>query len=99
MLCEGLAEAYALASAELGAGLALREGGALDCFVAACAHARGTVDSPGFRRGLLARSDGPVITRYWKLATGLFTPGEPVIGALHHHLSVALHAQVGARAC
>ncbi len=102
VLYEGLAEAYALASAELGAGGALREGGALDCFVAAYAHARGAVDSPGFRRGLLpllARSDGPVITRYWKLATGLFAPGEPVLGALHHHLSVALHAQVEARGC
>ncbi|WP_318210557.1 MerR family transcriptional regulator [Streptomyces sp. SJL17-1] len=104
VLYEGLAEAYALASAELAAGRALREGGAggaLDCFVAAYAHARGTVDSPGFRRGLLpllARSDGPVITRYWKLATGLFAPGEPVLGALHHHLSVALHAQVEGRA-
>ncbi|MFF3838843.1 MerR family transcriptional regulator [Streptomyces sp. NPDC001930] len=101
VLYEGLAEAYALASAEAAAGLPLREGGALDCFVAAYAHARGTVDSPGFRRGLLpllARSDGPVITRYWKLATGLFAPGEPVLGALHHRLSVALHVQVEARA-
>ncbi|MET9536499.1 MerR family transcriptional regulator [Streptomyces sp. NPDC006553] len=101
VLYEGLAEAYALASAELAAGRALREGAALDCFVAAYAHARGTVDSPGFRSGLLAllaRSDGPVITRYWKLATGLFAPGEPVLGALHHRLSVALHVQVEAGA-
>ncbi|MFD9244459.1 MerR family transcriptional regulator, partial [Streptomyces sp. NPDC059556] len=101
VLYEGLAEAYALASAELAAGRALREGTALDCFVGAYAHARGTVDSAGFRRGLLpllALSEGPVITRYWKLATGLFAPGEPVPGALHHHLSVALRAQVEAGA-
>ncbi|MFD4314807.1 MerR family transcriptional regulator [Streptomyces sp. NPDC058548] len=101
VLYEGLAEAYALASAEPAAGGAPQEGGALDCFVAAYAHACGTVDSPGFRRGLLpllARSDGPVITRYWKLATGLFAPGEPVLGALHHRLSVALHVQVEAGA-
>ncbi|MFC9342203.1 MerR family transcriptional regulator [Streptomyces sp. NPDC057021] len=101
VLYEGLAEAYALASTELAAGRPLREGTALDCFVGAYAHARGTVDTPGFRRGLLpllARSEGPVITRYWKLATGLFAPGEPVLGALHHHLSVALRAQVEAGA-
>lgn len=101
VLYEGLAEAYALAAVEREAGRALREGGALDCFVAAYARARGTVDSPDFRRGLLpllARSDGPVITRYWKLAAGLFAPGEPVLGALHHQLSVALHLQVEARA-
>ncbi|WSV44283.1 MerR family transcriptional regulator [Streptomyces sp. NBC_01077] len=101
VLYEGLAEAYTLASAELRDGRDLRDGGALHCFVAAYADARGTADSPAFRRGLLpllARSDGPVITRYWKLATGLFAPGEPVLGALHHHLSVALHVQVEAQA-
>ncbi|MEU4078348.1 MerR family transcriptional regulator [Streptomyces venezuelae] len=100
VLYEGLAEAYALASAELGAGRTVRDGGALDCFVAAYAHARGETDSADFRRGLvplLARADGPVITRYWKLAGGLFAPGEPVLGALHHHLSVALRQDVGSR--
>ncbi|MFB7512197.1 MerR family transcriptional regulator [Streptomyces sp. NPDC056144] len=103
VLYEGLAEAYALAErapkAEDGSP---GEGGeALDCFVAAYAGALGTRDTPAFRRrllGLLGLSDGPVIRRYWKLAAGLFAPGEPVLGALHHHLSVALHAQVAARA-
>ncbi|MCX4985214.1 MerR family transcriptional regulator [Streptomyces sp. NBC_00572] len=101
VLYEGLAEAYTLASAELRGGRSLRDGGALDCFVAAYAHAGGEGDSPDFRRRLLpllARSDGPVITRYWKLAAGLFTPGEPVLGALHHRLSVALHLDVGPQA-
>ncbi|WP_405860520.1 MerR family transcriptional regulator [Streptomyces sp. NBC_00090] len=99
VLYEGLAEAYALAAR--GVDEALGEGEALDCFVAAYAAALGTADTPAFRRrlvGLLARSDGPVVHRYWKLAAGLFAPGEPVLGALHHHLSVALHAQVGSRA-
>ncbi|MFH9725674.1 MerR family transcriptional regulator [Streptomyces sp. NPDC017254] len=101
VLYDGLAEAYGLAAAEVRAGRAPQGGGALDCFVAAYALARGEVDSPDFRRGLLpllARSDGPVIHRYWKLAAGLFPPGEPVLGALHHHLSVALHVQVETRA-
>ncbi|WP_328940836.1 MerR family transcriptional regulator [Streptomyces sp. NBC_00250] len=101
VLYEGLAEAYTLASAELRGGRDLRDGGALDCFVAAYAHARGEGDSPDFRRSLLpllARSDGPLITRYWKFAAGLFAPGEPVLGALHHRLSVALHLDVGAQA-
>ncbi|MER5708404.1 MerR family transcriptional regulator [Streptomyces sp. NPDC002122] len=81
-------------------GEAAVQGDALDCFIAAYAQALGAPDTPAFRRrlvGLLARHDGPVIHRYWKLATGLFAPGEPVLGALHHHLSVALHAQVEAR--
>lgn len=96
VLYEGLAEAYALAASS-----AVVQGEALDCFVAAYAQALGASDTPAFRRrllGLLARNDGPVIHRYWKLATGLFAPGEPVLGALHHHLSVALHAEVEARA-
>ncbi|MEU2243694.1 MerR family transcriptional regulator [Streptomyces sp. NPDC018338] len=82
-------------------GEAAVRGEALDCFVAAYAQALGAPDTPAFRRrlvGLLAGHDGPVIHRYWKLATGLFAPGEPVLGALHHHLSVALHAQVEAGA-
>ncbi|MFD3660054.1 MerR family transcriptional regulator [Streptomyces sp. NPDC058659] len=96
VLYEGLAEAYALAASTTAV-----HGGALDCFVSAYARASGASDTPAFRRrlvGLLARNDGPVIHRYWKLATGLFAPGEPVLGALHHHLSVALHTQVAARA-
>ncbi|MGW8352263.1 MerR family transcriptional regulator [Streptomyces wedmorensis] len=100
VLYEGLAEAYALAAAEARAGGAPRDGGALDCFVAAYAHASGVRDTLAFRRrlvGLLALHDGPVIGRYWKLAAGLFAPDEPVLGVLHHHLSVALRVQVHAR--
>ncbi|MFF8835389.1 MerR family transcriptional regulator [Streptomyces sp. NPDC015130] len=100
VLYEGLAEAYTLASAQEHAGRRPGDGGALDCFVAAYAHASGVRDTPVFRRrlvGLLARHSGPVIQRYWKLAGGLFAPGEPVLGALHHHLSVALCAEVEAR--
>ncbi|MFE0647160.1 MerR family transcriptional regulator [Streptomyces sp. NPDC059534] len=100
VLYEGLAEAYALAAAELRAGRAPQDGGALDCFVSAYAHACGVPDAPAFRRrlvGLLALHDGPVIGRYWKLAAGLFAPDEPVLGALHHQLSVALRSQVHAR--
>ncbi|MFD8207881.1 MerR family transcriptional regulator [Streptomyces sp. NPDC059695] len=97
VLYEGLAEAYGLASAEVLAGRAPQDGGALDCFVAAYAHARGEADTPDFRRrliGLLALDDSPVLPRYWKLAAGLFAPDEPVLGLLHHRLSVALRAQV-----
>ncbi|WP_329625472.1 MerR family transcriptional regulator [Streptomyces sp. NBC_01255] len=96
VLYEGLAEAYALAASSTAVSAE-----ALDCFAAAYAKALGSRDTPAFRRrllGLLARNDGPVIRRYWKLATGLFAPDEPVLGALHHHLSVALYAQVEARA-
>ncbi|MFF1508724.1 MerR family transcriptional regulator [Streptomyces sp. NPDC058326] len=101
VLYEGLAEAYGLAFAEVRAGRAPQDGGALDCFVEAYARALGAADSPDFRRGLvplLARGDGPLIRRYWKLATGLFGPDEPVLGALHHHLSVALRRQAGEQA-
>ncbi|MFC9595232.1 MerR family transcriptional regulator [Streptomyces sp. NPDC056944] len=97
VLYEGLAEAYGLASAEVLSGRAPQDGGALDCFVAAYAHARGEADTPAFRRrliGLLALDDSPVLPRYWKLAAGLFAPDEPVLGMLHHHLSVALRVQV-----
>ncbi|WP_426367625.1 MerR family transcriptional regulator [Streptomyces sp. E-08] len=97
VLYEGLAEAYGLASAEVLAGRAPQDGGALDCFVAAYAHACGEADTPAFRRrliGLLALDDSPVLPRYWKLAAGLFAPDEPVLGMLHHHLSVALRIQV-----
>ncbi|MFK0211541.1 MerR family transcriptional regulator [Streptomyces sp. NPDC090298] len=97
VLYEGLAEAYGLASAEVLAGRAPHDGGALDCFVAAYARALGEADTPDFRRrlvGLLALDDSPVLPRYWKLAAGLFAPDEPVLGLLHHHLSVALRLQV-----
>ncbi|SEB74265.1 MerR family transcriptional regulator [Streptomyces sp. TLI_105] len=97
VLYEGLAEAYGLASAEVRAGRAPQDGGALDCFVSAYARARGEQDTPDFRRrlvGLLALDDSPVLPRYWKLAAGLFAPDEPVLGMLHHHLSTALRGQV-----
>ncbi|MEU6164444.1 MerR family transcriptional regulator [Streptomyces tanashiensis] len=97
LLYEGLAEAYGLASAEVRAGRAPQDGGALDCFVSAYAHARGEPDTPAFRRrlvALLALDDSPVLPRYWKLAAGLFAPDEPVLGLLHHHLSVALRTEV-----
>ncbi|GGU82625.1 MerR family transcriptional regulator [Streptomyces litmocidini] len=97
VLYEGLAEAYGLAAAEVRAGRAPQDGGALDCFVSAYARARGERDTPDFRRrlvGLLALDDGPVLPRYWKLAAGLFAPDEPVLGMLHHHLSTALRGEV-----
>ncbi|MFB6837738.1 MerR family transcriptional regulator [Streptomyces sp. NPDC056361] len=99
VLYEGLAEAYALAAAEVGAGRGPEGGGALDRFVSAYADARGEPDGAAFRHrlvGWLAVHDGPVIGRYWKLAAGLFAPGEPVLGVLHHQLSVALRGQVRA---
>ncbi|PVC76644.1 MerR family transcriptional regulator [Streptomyces sp. CS081A] len=95
VLYEGLAEAYALAGAEERTG---QSGGALECFVSAYATAQGVRDTPDFRRGLvpvLARADSALIRRYWKLADGLFGPDEPVLGALHHRLSVALLHEVG----
>ncbi|MFE0644925.1 MerR family transcriptional regulator [Streptomyces sp. NPDC058877] len=100
VLYEGLAEAYALSSDQVRAGRAPQDGGALDCFVSAYAHACGESDTPVFRHrlvALLARDESPVLPRYWKLATGLFAPGEPALGALHHHLSVALRTEVHGR--
>lgn len=97
VLYEGLAEAYGLATSEVRDGRAPQDGGALDCFVAAYALARGEPDTPDFRRrlvGLLALDDSPVLPRYWKLAAGLFAPDRPALGLLHHHLSVALRDQV-----
>ncbi|MFE5729699.1 MerR family transcriptional regulator [Streptomyces sp. NPDC056528] len=98
VLYEGLAEAYALAGAEERSG---RTGGALDCFVSAYAAAQGVRDTPDFRRGLvpvLDRGDSVLIRRYWKLAAGLFGPGEPVLGLLHHRLSAALRHEVDGHA-
>ncbi|MGW9436660.1 MerR family transcriptional regulator [Streptomyces sp. NPDC055607] len=98
VLYEGLAEAYALAEAEARTG---RAGGALDCFVSAYAAAQDVRDTPAFRRGLVAvldRGDSLLIRRYWKLAAGLFAPGEPVLGLLHHRLSLALRHEVGGHA-
>ncbi|MFF5426607.1 MULTISPECIES: MerR family transcriptional regulator [unclassified Streptomyces] len=101
VLYEGLAEAYALAAAEAREGREPDGGAALDGFVAAYAAALGARDTPEFRRGLLeplARGACPSTVRYWKLAAGLFPPGRPVVGALHHRLSLALRDQVAREA-
>ncbi|WP_280697502.1 MerR family transcriptional regulator [Kitasatospora sp. GP82] len=97
VLYDGLGEAYALASMDLRAQRPPHEGEALDCFVSAHAHSRGTRDTPAFRRrlaGLLARSADPVIIRYWQLAAELSGPAEPTAGAAHYWLCVALKAQI-----
>ncbi|MER7622149.1 MerR family transcriptional regulator [Streptomyces sp. NPDC126503] len=101
VLYEGLAEAYALAAAEARQGREPDGGPALDGFVAAYAAALGARDTPEFRRGLLeplGRGVCPATVRYWKLAAGLFPPGRPVLGALHHRLSLALRDQVAREA-
>ncbi|MFI9275107.1 MerR family transcriptional regulator [Kitasatospora sp. NPDC052896] len=96
VLYDGLGEAYALASADLRARRPPYQGEALDCFVAAHAHSRGTRDTPAFRRQLgvrLARSADPLISRYWELAAELSGPPEPTMGAAHDWLRTALDAQ------
>ncbi|GAA3141830.1 MerR family transcriptional regulator [Streptomyces rameus] len=95
VLYEGLEEAYGLAGAETRGGRPPEGGGALDCFVTAYAAALGTQDTPAFRRRLvrlLARDDGPVMSRYWKLAVPLFPAEEPALGQLHYRLVLALRA-------
>ncbi|MYW47811.1 MerR family transcriptional regulator [Streptomyces sp. SID161] len=101
VLYEGLEEAYGLAGAETRGGRPPEAGGALDCFVTAYATALGTQDSPDFRRRLvelLAREDGPVMSRYWKLALPLFRSDEPALGQLHYGLVLALRADSAATA-
>jgi DNA-binding transcriptional MerR regulator len=91
VLYDGLAEAYALASAELRSQRAPRPGEALDCFVSAYAHACGARDTPAFRRGLSGRlAQDPRIDRYWELAAELRGPSEPTAGAAHDWLCAAL---------
>lgn len=95
VLYEGLEEAYGLAGAEARGGRPPEGGGALDCFVAAYAAALGTRDGAAFRRRLvelLAADDGPVMTRYWKLAAPLLPADEPALGQLHYRLVLALRA-------
>ncbi|WP_432169496.1 MerR family transcriptional regulator [Streptomyces sp. 1222.5] len=99
VLYEALEEAYGLAGTQVRGGRAPEGGGALDCFVAAYAAALGTRDSPDFRRRLaelLAREDGPVMARYWKLAAPLLPADEPGLGLLHHRLFLALRADSAA---
>ncbi|MEU8579530.1 MerR family transcriptional regulator [Streptomyces abikoensis] len=103
VLYDGLIEAYALASAELRAGRPARPGEALDCFVSAYAHARGTPDSPAFRRllgGQLAAD--PRIDHYWGLVAELISPPsgppEPTAGSAHAWLSAALDADTAREA-
>ncbi|WP_251096408.1 MerR family transcriptional regulator [Streptomyces sp. Caat 7-52] len=95
VLYEGLEETYGLAGAEARGGRPPEGGGALDCFVAAYAAALGAGDGPAFRRRLvelLARDDGPVMGRYWKLAAPLLPADEPALGLLHYRLVRALRA-------
>ena len=95
VLYDGLIEAYALASPPLLTQRAPHEGQALDCFVAAYAHASGTRDTPAFRRrlsGVLAAD--PRIDRYWHLTAELTDPSEPTAGAAHDWLCAALDAQI-----
>ncbi|MEV6393254.1 MerR family transcriptional regulator [Streptomyces sp. NPDC051907] len=95
VLYEGLSEAHALAAADLRARRAPREGEALDCFVSAHACARGTRDTPAFRRllsGWLAAD--PRIDRYWQLAAELSGPSAPTPGAAHDWLRAALDDQI-----
>ncbi|MER5905993.1 MerR family transcriptional regulator [Streptomyces mirabilis] len=94
VLYDGLVEAYALASPRLRAQRPPHEGEALDCFVSAYAHSRGTRDTPAFRRGLsrLLAAD-PRIDRYWELTAELSGPSEPTAGAAHDWLCAALDTQ------
>ncbi|WP_104820807.1 MerR family transcriptional regulator [Kitasatospora sp. MMS16-BH015] len=92
LLYDGLAEAYALASAELAAGRPPRPGQALDCFVAAHAAAHESKDSPSFRRRLtptLLQAVDPLMARYWNLAATV-TPQETTMGSSHTWLLAAL---------
>ncbi|MEU7060733.1 MerR family transcriptional regulator [Streptomyces sp. NPDC046197] len=91
LLYDGLHEAYQLVDAARRADRAPGPGGALDCFVAAHARARGTRDTPAFRRALtvgLAEADHPVMGRYWHLAGELTT--DLTLGAADSWLRAAL---------
>lgn len=100
VLYEGLAEAYALASAEIRAGGQPRQGEALDCFVSAYATSRGTRDAPDFRRRLGRQlAADPRIDRYWQLTAEVLRPPsgapEPTPGTAHDWLCAALDSQAG----
>ncbi|QRP50696.1 MerR family transcriptional regulator [Amycolatopsis sp. FDAARGOS 1241] len=88
-----VADACALAFADVAAGSPPVPGAALDRFVAAHASALGAADSPAFRRALNHRTApdrDPRVRRYWHLA-GTIT-GEPApMGVTHTWLLDALH--------
>jgi DNA-binding transcriptional MerR regulator len=100
VLYAGLAEAYALAGNRMRQGREPHPGEALDGFVDAYARARGTPDTPGFRRGLARQlAADPRIDRYWELTAELISrPAgrpEPTPGSAHDWLLAALNAQLG----
>ncbi|ATL30584.1 MerR family transcriptional regulator [Streptomyces formicae] len=95
LLYDGLAEAYALAAADVREGRAPHGGEALDCFVAAHAAALGVRDTPGFRRGLGPQlAAEPRLDAYWNLVAELTAPPsgrpEPTPGAADDWLRAAL---------
>ncbi|WP_434098882.1 MerR family transcriptional regulator [Streptomyces xantholiticus] len=91
VLYDGLAEAYALASAQMLAQRPPHQGEALDCFVSAYAHACRARDTPAFRHGLAGRlAADPRIDGYWQLTAELRGPSEPTAGAAHDWLCAAL---------
>ncbi|MFJ9472824.1 MerR family transcriptional regulator [Streptomyces caniferus] len=98
VLYEGLAEACALASADVRAQRPPHAGEALDCFVTAHAGLHNTRDTPDFRRRLstqLAQLAHPLIDRYWQLAGDLpSASSQPTIGAMDDWLRAALDAEV-----
>ena len=94
VLYDGLSEAYALASADLLTHRAPHEGEAVDCFVAAYAHAGGAADTPAFRRTRDMLAADPRIDGYWQLTAELSGPSRPTPGAAHDWLRAAL-AQAG----
>ncbi|MEU7131975.1 MerR family transcriptional regulator [Streptomyces sp. NPDC046261] len=94
LIYEGLTEAYALAAAPIRERRAPHEGEALDCFVSVYAHARGTRDTPAFRRHLSGQlAADPRIDHYWQLTAEVTGSPEPTPGAAHDWLCTALEAQ------
>ncbi|MCH0542183.1 MerR family transcriptional regulator [Streptomyces sp. MUM 203J] len=98
VLYEGLAEAYALASAAVRQGRRPGSGEALDCFVAAYAQAGRGRDTSAFRRALSDQLAGePRIDAYWHLVAELSPPGTVTPGAAHDWLTRALAVTAGGR--
>ncbi|MEU2868566.1 MerR family transcriptional regulator [Streptomyces olivoreticuli] len=91
VLYDGLIEAYALASADVGSRRPPREGEALDCFVSAHATARGARDTPDFRRELgVQLAADPHIDHYWELTTVVTASPDPTPGATDAWLRAGL---------
>ncbi|MGW4484903.1 MerR family transcriptional regulator [Amycolatopsis sp. NPDC004368] len=89
-----VAEACALASADVASGTRPAPGPALDRFVAAHAAALGAADTPAFRRTLNHRTAPdrtPQVRRYWTL-TGEVTGEAAPMGVTHTWLLDALNA-------